>query len=232
MKYNIGYVRVSTSQQVQDGVSLEAQEAKIQAYASLNDIENIIIVRDEGISGSTLNRKGIEGIIELIQDGKVDNLIVYSLSRISRKCLDLLNLIDLFGKKNVAFHSLTEHLNTSSPTGRFLIQILGAVSELERGLISERVKGALAYKKENGEKTGGQIPYGFTCDDGKLIPKDDEMFLISKMMYLREEKKLSYLKICDRLSELGLTSRTGKKFHPQTVKQILSYHQNSYVHPV
>ena len=90
----IGYIRVSTSGQVEDGVSLDAQEAKVKAWADLNNADEVVIFRDEGISGKRAdNRPGLQSALDAVNTG--DALIVYSLSRLSRSTKDTIALSEI-----------------------------------------------------------------------------------------------------------------------------------------
>lgn len=86
----IGYARVSTDEQAHEGVSLDNQKAKIQAYCHLHDLELDEIIEDAGRSGKDLNRDGIQSLIERIKEREIDDVIFYKLDRLSRKVLDTL----------------------------------------------------------------------------------------------------------------------------------------------
>src|SRR5450755_1899563 len=119
----IGYVRVSTDRQAEHGVSLEAQEAKIRAMATVQSGELIDVIVDGGESAKSLNRPGLQRLMELVNSGKVQAVIVAKLDRLTRSVKDLCGLLELFEKRKVALISVA---------GRLVITIMGAVSQWER----------------------------------------------------------------------------------------------------
>ena len=126
MKRAVGYIRVSTTGQAKDGFKLPMQESKIRAYCELNELDPIDIIADAGVSGKNLTgRRGAQELISLIERRKIDAVVIYKLDRLGRKTRDLLEISDLLKKKNVALHSLTEKLDTSTPLGQFYFTITG-----------------------------------------------------------------------------------------------------------
>ena len=98
----IGYVRVSTDRQAEHGVSLEAQEAKIRAMATIHSAELLEVIVDGGESAKSLNRPGLQRLLALINGGQVQAVIVAKLDRLTRSVKDLCNLLELFEKRKVA----------------------------------------------------------------------------------------------------------------------------------
>jgi site-specific DNA recombinase len=142
----IGYIRVSTDEQAREGISLDNQRAKIGAYCKLHGLELAGIIEDEGKSAKDLNREGMKAIIGLIQKRGFEAVVVYKLDRLSRKVLDTLTLIELMEKQGVAFHSISEKIDTRTAMGRFFLNIMASLAQMERDLISERTRDALRHK--------------------------------------------------------------------------------------
>ena len=138
----IGYVRVSTDKQAEDGVSLEVQEVKIRAMAVVQGAELLDLIVDGGESAKNLVRPGMERLLTLVNERKVDTVIIAKLDRLTRSVKDLCGLLELFEKRNVALISVAESLDTGSAAGRLVITIMAAVSEWERLTIGERTKAA------------------------------------------------------------------------------------------
>src|SRR3954471_11296030 len=155
----IGYVRVSTDRQAEKGVSLEAQEAKIRAMATVQGAELLDVIVDGGESAKSLNRPGLQKVMALVNAGKVDGVIVAKLDRLTRSVKDLCGLLELLEKRKVALVSVAESLDTGSAAGRLVITIMGAVSQWEREAIGERTRDALRHKSSKGERVGN-IAYG------------------------------------------------------------------------
>ena len=112
----IGYVRVSTDSQAQDGVSLDAQEAKIRVWAELNGAERVTMFRDAGLSGKRAdNRPGLQAALAAIGAG--DALVVYSLSRLARSTKDTILLSEQLTRKGADLVSLSESSISSGVLG-------------------------------------------------------------------------------------------------------------------
>lgn len=214
----IGYCRVSTEEQNREGVSLEAQSAKIRAYCDLHDMELSEIVIDAGKSGKDLNRDGIKRVLTLISEKKIDAIVIYKIDRLSRKTKDVLNLMEQFEKSGIAFHSITERLDTKSAMGIFVLTMFSALAELERGQISERTIFALAYKKDIGQ-VYGEIPYGFHAENGLLIEDETEHEIIDAILDLRKQG-WNYSKIAREMEIRGYQPKKGGKWYAQTIKNI------------
>jgi len=180
----IGYIRVSTEDQAREGVSLDNQESKIRAYADLNGLELVDVIKDEGLSGKTMDRLGMNRINAMIDAVEIEAVIVYKLDRLSRKTIDILNTLDAWEKNNIAFHSITDRIDTKTAAGKFLLTILSALAQMERDLISERTVDALAHKKRTGEWCG-RVPFGYKIKDNRLVEDEEAMKTIKKAKRLR-----------------------------------------------
>src|ERR1700681_1286583 len=168
----IGYVRVSTDRQAEHGVSLEAQEAKIRAMATVQGSELIDVIVDGGESAKSINRPGLQRLMELVNGGKVQAVIVAKLDRLTRSVKDLCRSLELFEKRKVALISVAEALDTGSTAGRLVITIMGAVSQWEREAIGERTRDALGHKRSQGKRVGN-IAFGSRLsDDGQDLDAD------------------------------------------------------------
>ena len=216
----IGYIRVSTLGQVEDGVSLDAQEAKVRAWADLNGADEVVTFRDEGISGKRSdNRPGLQAALTMV--GKGDALIVYSLSRLSRSTKDTLTLADILLKKEADLVSLSEKIDTTTAAGKMVFRMLAVLSEFERDQISDRTCFALAHKRANGEKTGGDVPFGYRVRAGKLYRNAEEQGAIRRIVELAG-KGLSLRDICRDLEAAGVARKRGSlSWHPVTVQRVI-----------
>lgn len=145
------YCRVSTGNQ---GSGLEAQIRALQNYCQINNMSNFILFQDENQSGVKSSRPGLDKMMESVREGKVSKVIVYSFSRYARSVTHLLNALEEFRKLDVSFISISENIDTDSPLGTAIFAILGAVSQLERDILVERVKVGLANAKAKGIKLG------------------------------------------------------------------------------
>jgi site-specific DNA recombinase len=182
----IGYCRVSTDKQAEDGVSLDAQAEKIRAMAVVQGSKLLDLIVDGGESAKNLVRPGMERLLALVNERKVDAVIIAKLDRLTGSVKDLCGLLDLFDKKGVALISVAESLDTGSAAGRLVITIMGAVSQWERETIGERTRDAMQHMKSNGVCVGN-IEYGFRrAPDGEhLEPDPQEQEVLSAIRDLR-----------------------------------------------
>ena len=149
-KYTCFYARTSTLNQ---GTGLESQIRALENFAKANDIADYKIFSDE-VSGRKESRPGLDSMLSEVKAGNVSQVVVYSLSRFSRSVKHLLESLDTLNRLGVAFISLTESLNTATPTGRAIITIISAISQLESDLVKERVKNGLVNARAKGIKLG------------------------------------------------------------------------------
>ena len=149
----IGYVRVSTDKQAEQGVSLEAQAGKIRAMAVVHDAELTELIVDTE-SAKNLNRPGMVRLLSLVDSRQVQAVIVAKLDRLTRSVRDLCELLERFERRGVALISVAESLDTSSAAGRLVINIMTAVSQWEREAIGERTRDAMSHKRSQGEREG------------------------------------------------------------------------------
>src|SRR3984957_19395317 len=147
----VGYVRVSTEKQADRGVSLDAQAEKIKAMAVVHNAELVEIIVDGGESAKSLQRPGMERLLELVDAKKVQAVIIAKLDRLTRSVKDLCELLERFERRGVALVSVAESLDTGSAAGRLVLNIMTAVSQWEREAIGERTRDALSHKRRNGE---------------------------------------------------------------------------------
>ncbi len=217
----VGYIRVSTQGQVNDGVSLDAQQSKIRSWAELNDYDCPTIFTDAGISGSQVdNRDGLKTALDSVK--KKDVFIVYSLSRLTRSTKHTLEIAELLRNKEADLVSITENIDTTTAAGKMVFRMLAVLNEFERDQIVERTKAALKYKQQNGERTGG-IRYGYSVgEDGKTLienPKEQQVIHAARDMYCQS---MSLQGIARELTNRGFRSRTGREFCATQVKRMLA----------
>ena len=215
------YCRVSTAQQAADGISLNAQREKLEAWAHAHDYHVIGCYCDAGISGKRSdNRPELSAALDHACKYKAA-LVVYSLSRLARSTKDTLTIAERLDKAGADLVSLSESIDTTSAAGKMVFRLLAVLAEFERDLASERTRDALAHKRRRGEKTGGRVPFGYRVDDGRLIeiPEQQEAIRVGLELY-RHGK--SYRAIGRHWHEYG---HTDQVMHHKTVAAILRRHQ-------
>ncbi len=145
------YCRVSTGNQ---STGLEAQVRALRDYCTRNGISDYVIYEDENQSGVKQSRPSLDRMMKDVHSGLIEKVIVYSFSRYARSVTHLLRALEEFKKLNVGFVSITESIDTNTPLGSAVFTILGAVAQLERDLIAERVRNGLANAKAKGIRIG------------------------------------------------------------------------------
>jgi len=217
MKTAIGYIRVSTQEQAAEGVSLEAQQARIEAWCEANGYQLEKVYTDAGISGSKMtNRPALQEALSEI--GKGQALVFYSLSRLARSTRDMLSISDLLEARHADMVSLTENFDTTTAAGKLMFGMLSLLAEFERDMISERTKMALAQKRANGE-TYSPTPYGFQVKAGRLEQDHGEAAVVSRILKHRKRGK-SYTAIADHLNGQGIPTKQGRQWYASTVHYI------------
>jgi len=217
----IGYVRVSTEEQATEGVSLDAQRAKVGAYCGLHGLELAQTYADEGLSGKRAdNRPGLQSAITHTCESH-GVLIVYSLSRLARSTRDAIDIAERLAKSKADLVSITEKIDTTTSMGRFFFTTIAALAQLERDQISERTCMALAHKRANRQRVSGQIPYGYRlAEDGVgLLVEPKEQQAVEVIKRLRTTGSTTR-EIEKELQRLGLRPRNGWHWHPKVVMDL------------
>jgi len=219
----IAYIRVSTDGQAEDGVSLDAQRARVDAWRTLNDAELLAVEVDAGMSGKRSdNRPGLQKAIDAAcKHGAV--LVVYSLSRLARSTKDTLEIAERLDKAGADLVSLSEKIDTTSAAGKMVFRMLAVLAEFERDQISERTTAAMAYKRNQGERISRRIPYGYDlAEDGvNLVENANETKVIELVQRLRV-RGLSMRAIAAELDTRGIAPKNGtEKWRHSTIQGIL-----------
>jgi DNA invertase Pin-like site-specific DNA recombinase len=216
----VGYVRVSTVEQAEVGVSLEAQEHRIRAWCTLHDYELTGVKVDRGLSGGRAdNRPALQEALSAV--GRGDALIVYSLSRLARSTRDTLAIAEVLDRRNADLVSLSESIETTSAAGKMIFRLLAVLSEFERDVIAERTSMAMRHLQAQGRHVGGGDPYGFHIENGRLVPVEREQEAIGLALRFRA-RGMSLRLVSQELSRAGFTSRTGRPFDAKQVDRMIN----------
>jgi DNA invertase Pin-like site-specific DNA recombinase len=215
----IGYVRVSTQEQATHGYSLDAQIDKIKGYANLYDIELIDIVIDAGVSAKSLNREGLQNVLQALDSGKADAVIIFKLDRLTRSVTDWNTLIaDYFTHK--ALLSVSDQIDTRTAAGRLCLNVLMSVAQWEREAIGERTSTALRQKQSQGQHVGSPA-YGYEMLDKQLVKVASEYEAIALVKELKASGA-TLQQIADELNTQGIKTKRGGQWYPTTIKNLLS----------
>jgi site-specific DNA recombinase len=163
------YVRVSTQEQAQQGLSINAQIDRCKAYCQARGWKVFKIYKDAGYSAGSLKRPALELLLRDAQEKRFDIILVYKIDRFSRKLKDLISILEELKEKQINFTSVTEQIDTTSAMGEAFFQIIGVFAQLERGMVKERVELAFNRKIKFGEALY-RAPLGYVYQNKKLIP--------------------------------------------------------------
>lgn len=224
-KYVAIYVRVSSSRQVEDGYSLEAQEKVLRDYVSKQGKKVFKIYSDAGISGATTDRLGLQDLLSDAKQGLFGCVGVWRISRISRNLSHLLVILEELNEADVNFFSIMEKFNIDTPVGKFIVQMLGSIAQLQRESIIENAMMGNIKKAKSGKVVGGRmLGYEYVLDtDGtnKLVIVTEEAEAIRKIyeLYLQGYGLKS---IASRMNTAGFRGKNGKEFALSTIRDILT----------
>lgn len=220
MKKVLLYIRVSTTKQDIDGYSIPLQKERLIAYCKAKGWIVVGVYVDPGYSGASLERPGMDALIEAVVKKRGDAVLVYKLDRLSRSQRDVLYLLeDVFEPNGVAFVSMQESFDTSTVFGRAIIGILSVFGAMERATISERTLMGRAGRAEEGLwHGGGTEPIGYDYIDGKLVVNKEEARQI-RAVYNLYASGFSVAEISRRMD--GYKTKHGDWSHTSTVGNVL-----------
>lgn len=215
------YCRASTEDQK---ITLKDQEDKIKNYCGYKGHKIIECYIDGGVSGSinAKERPEMKKLLERLQKGEGDGIIVTKIDRLSRNSNDFISMLDYFNNNNIQLIILDPEIDTKSIFGKLMCTIMSALAQMELDLIRQRTKDALKKLKETG-KVYGQIPYGKKKDDnGNLIDNANEINNINLIIRYYTVEKLSTQKIAEKLSNDGVErAPNNTKWYPTQINRIL-----------
>lgn len=217
-KRAIGYVRVSTAGQADEGVSLAAQEAALRAWAERAGFELVGIEAEVVSGGAELSKRpGLLRALSRLVEDKVEVLVVYKRDRLARDVVTAALVERMAAKARAAVVAVEGTTNGATPEDALLRTMVDAFAQYERALIAQRTRVALAHKKARGERTG-TVRRGYTlADDGKtLVVNEAEQRVVQLVRELRAEG-LTVRGIAAELEARGIVNRNGKPLAPSTV---------------
>lgn len=204
----LGYVRVSTEEQAGSGAGLEAQRAAIVAECDHRGWELVDVVVDAGYSARTLKRPGIQQALGRLGEGEAGGLVVAKLDRLSRSMLDFTGLMAGAQRQGWALVALDCAVDTTTPAGEAMANVLATFAQFERRLIGQRTREALAAKRAQGVRLGRP----------STTPEE-------VVLRVRQERSggATLAAIADRLTTEGVpTSQGGRRWWASTVRGLLA----------
>ena len=217
------------------GKSIENQISKCKSYANLKfdaNGEDSIIYKDEGLSGFYSDRPQYMQMLQDIQDNKIKAVVCYKFDRISRRTLDLLNLVEQLKQKKISFISCTDEVDTSSKTGKIIMSMLASIAEFERDITAERISDNMYALAKEGRWLGGTTPTGFASkkeyitiggkktSENHLEPIPEEQVVVKEMFYRFLEAR-SLQRVVDWANKKKFLTKNSKAHTRISVRNIL-----------
>lgn len=187
------YTRKSTDEGLEKEFNtLEAQREAGENYVKSQKHQGWVLIKehydDGGFSGGNMNRPSLKRLLQDVEAGKVNMIVVYKIDRLTRSLTDFAKMVDVFDKYHCSFVSVTQNFNTADSMGRLTLNMLLSFAQFEREISGERIRDKVAASKKKGIWMGGCVPYGYEPIKRKLVIKPEEAKVI-KFMF---EKYLEY----------------------------------------
>ena len=224
----VSYLRVSTDDQAREGFSLDAQRERIRAYCAAKGYKSAREFVDDGYSGRNTTRPRFQELMRAVREGivldgrtlRANVVVVAKFDRLNRNLYDFLATIREMQQNKVYFASVDETVDTRGPLGRFFLQVMGAVAELESGVIGERVWHGMRQKALKGGFNGMSAPYGYEVRDGGLVVNEPEALVVRRICgWRRRGRSLRW--IADRLNQDGVPTKKGRRWTKRQVHRIV-----------
>ena len=202
----------------QDFNSLDAQREACEAFIRSQKSEGWMPVRkhydDGGYSGGTLERPGLQQLLEDIEAGKIDTVVVYKVDRLTRSLTDFAKIVEVLDTHGASFVSVTQQFNTTTSMGRLTLNMLLSFAQFEREVTGERIRDKIAASKRKGLWMGGPIPLGYEPDGRTLVINPTEAETVRTVFRLYLELG-TVRKVKAEADRLGLRTkiRTGADAH-------------------
>ena len=219
MKKAVGYIRVSTDLQADEGFGLDIQRQEIKEYCTQNEYELVWVYADEGVSGATLARPALG---EMLDASDYEVVVVAKYDRLSRDLYGQLFIEKELNVKGAELISIREPFNGNSAEMQLMRQMMGAFAQFEKQRISQRLAAGRAHKRKQGGWAGGRAPLGYVSERGsKVLRLNPTKVETVQLLFRFREAGMTYTEIAERLNSSGHTTQDGKHFTPMQVKRAL-----------
>lgn len=215
--------------------SLDAQREACEAYIASQKSEGWVALEtmydDGGFSGGTLERPALKRLMEDIENGRIDTIVVYKIDRLSRSLMDFVKMVEVFDRHKVTFVSITQSFNTTTSMGRLILNILLSFAQFEREVISERIRDKFAASRKKGMWMGGCPPLGYDVENRRLKVNAKEAAIVREIFETFVQTQ-SCMTVVQTMRAAGITTKEwetqsgkthkGKPIHKLYVYRILN----------
>ena len=205
--------------------SLDAQRESCEAYVTSQKAEGWAAIRerydDGGFSGGTLERPGLKRLLQDVEEGLIDVIVVYKIDRLSRSLMDFAKLVEIFDRNQVTFVSVTQSFNTTTSMGRLTLNILLSFAQFEREVIGERIRDKFAASRKRGMWMGGHVPLGYDVRDRKLVINEAEAATV-RMIFERFVAIGSATTLAKMLVAEGARTKRGNPMDKGTLYKLIN----------
>jgi site-specific DNA recombinase len=216
----VGYIRVSTKKQVDEGSSLTQQENSITDYCKSKNLSLDKIYRDDGISGGDRDRPGLNDMLDHLIAG--NRVVTVSIDRIARNSEHLLNIKNVIHDKCCTMIILDRSIDTANNDSNFLIGILASIAEAERLNTRAKISSVMLDMSRRG-KLRGKPRYGYKVVDKKLVEDEEEQKVISILRaFIEKDPTITPTEIAKRLTVEGIVLRKSAKIYPCAISNIIA----------
>ena len=226
------YCRVSTTEQAEEGYSINEQKKLLTYECEKNGNTVYKIYSDEGISGKSIKaRPALKELLNDANEGKFDSVMLWKINRIGRNLKDVLDMVDLFDRNNITFKSATEPFDTTTPGGRMHFQMVALIGEFERGTIAQNVKMGMMARAREG-RWNGNVVIGYDLKlkehttnkkrkDTELVVNEKEAEIVRTIFKMYSQGN-GYKAIANYLNKFGYKTKKGNPFSLTAIKDILN----------
>ena len=229
-KKTVIYTRQSKEKEGSISQETQAESCKHAVLSKGKELSNVVILHEaKNMSGATLERPELKKLLKMVKQGKVDTIIVYKLDRLSRSLTQFMEIISVLEEYGVNFQTSMESFDTSTSTGKMIVQILMVFAEYERTNTITRIKDAYVSRSQRGYYMGGRRPYGYNLAkfsiDGnktkKLVIKKDEAEQVKDIFNTYATDNFSLRQVLKHMNETGQTDLAGAGFTTAKISSIL-----------
>ncbi len=213
------YIRVSTEEQAEEGYSLEAQRERLVAYCEAQGWDVTDVYADRGHTGRKITARE-EYKRMMAQKDRWDTILVLKMDRIHRNSKNFMIMMEDLERWDKKFTSMQEELDTSTSIGRFVVDMIQRIAQLESEQIGERTYMGMAQKAENGGLLGFNPPFGYDFAENDIVPNELEAGVVREI-FLAYSSGISMSEIARHLNRTGVRTRRGGEWTLYSIRQVL-----------